>query len=141
MSVYNERLQRLAQRAAELLENADELEERRRDLAYLTVLAAHFDYQVKNGGFAQLIHNMGSERLEDLDGMLRAVDAPVALDFYVRAVTRCTERLDDYHQLLADFAAPTQLAVELTGISVEYLRGDVGFDAEIAPFLEVADAL
>ncbi|MEV0358533.1 hypothetical protein AB0H71_21020 [Nocardia sp. NPDC050697] len=141
MSVYNERLQRLGQRAAELLENADELDEYRRDLAYLTLLAAEFDYQVKNGGFAQLIYNLGGERLEDLDGMLRAVDAPVALSFYLRAVTRCTELLDDYHRLMADFTAPTRLAVELTGISVDYLRGEVGFDTEIAPFLAVADAL
>ncbi|MFC8045974.1 DUF4375 domain-containing protein [Nocardia sp. NPDC057353] len=141
MSVYNERLQQLGLRAAELLENADELDEPRRDLAYLTVLAAHFDYQVKNGGFAQLIHNVGGERLEDVDGMLRAVDAPVALAAYLRAVTRCTELLDDYHLMMADFTAPTQLGVELTEISVDYLRGEVGFDAEIAPFLEVADAL
>lgn len=62
-------------------ERVEDLDEATRDLAFLTVLAADFDYQVKNGGFGQLIFNWGRERLEQCDGMLRAVQAPVALSF------------------------------------------------------------
>ncbi|WP_433757987.1 hypothetical protein [Nocardia sp. CA-135398] len=47
MSVYNERLQDLGQRAAQLIDNAEDLDESTHDLVYLTVLAADFDYQVK----------------------------------------------------------------------------------------------
>ncbi|MET8878283.1 hypothetical protein [Nocardia sp. NPDC004604] len=135
MSVYNEQLQHLGQRAAQLIDYAEDLDESTRDLVYLTVLAADFDYQVKNGGFGQLIYNLGPERLEQCDGMLRAVGAPVALSFYVRAVTRCAEDLVDYNQFMADFTAPTKIGQDLTLLSVEYLRGDTSFDDEIAEFL------
>ncbi|WP_431955829.1 DMP19 family protein [Nocardia lijiangensis] len=140
MSVYNERLQQLGQRAAQLIDNAEDLDETTRDLVYLTVLAADFDYQVKNGGFGQLIYNWGRERLEQCDGMLRAVGAPVAVSFYVRAVSRCAEDLVDFDQFMDDFATPTDLGQDLTLLSVEYLRGDTSFDDEIAEFLDVVDA-
>lgn len=140
VSVYNERLQRLGQRAAQLIEKAEDLDESTRDLVYLTVLAVDFDYQVKNGGFGQLIYNLGRDRLEQCDGMLRAVGAPVALSFYVRAATRCAEDLVDFEQFLADFTASTKVGQDLMLLSVEYLRGDTSFDDEITDFLDGVDA-
>lgn len=140
MSVYNERLQRLGRRAAQLIDDAENLDESTRDLVYLTVLAADFDYQVKNGGFGQLIYNLGRERLEQCDGMLRAVGAPVASSFYVRAAMRCAEDLADFERFMADFTTPTEVGQDLAVLSVEYLRGDTSFDDEIAEFLDVVDA-
>lgn len=140
VSVYNERLQDLGQRAAQHIDNAENLDESTRDLVYLTVLAADFDYQLKNGGFGQLIYNLGRERLEQCDGMLRAVGAPVALSFYIRAVTRCAEDLVDFDQFMADFTTPTKVGQDLTLLSVEYLRSDTTFDDEITEFLDVVDA-
>ncbi|WP_153345880.1 DMP19 family protein [Nocardia aurantia] len=140
MSVYHERLRGLGQRAAELIDDADRLDASDRDLVYLTVLAADFDYQVNNGGFGQLIHNLGRDRLEQCDGMLRAVRAPVALSFYLRAVVRCTEDVDDFETFMADFRTPTRLGQDLVQLSVEYLRGDTVFGDEITEFLDAAAA-
>lgn len=136
VSVYNERLQQLGQRAAELIDDAENLDESTRNLVYLAVLAADFDYQVKNGGFGQLIYNLGRDRLEQCDGMLRAVGATVASSFYERAATRCAEDLADFDRFMADFTAPTKLGEDLTLLSVEYLRGGTSFDDEIAEFLD-----
>lgn len=144
MSVYNERLQTLAERASQLIADTEDLDEPTWDLAHLTVLAALFDYEVNNGGFGQLIFNVGNHGddglLEQLDGMLRTVGAPVALSFYVRAATRCTEDLDDYRNFLTDITTPTALGQDLTMVSIEYLRGDIGFSEEITEFLDYAEA-
>ncbi|MBF6180871.1 DMP19 family protein [Nocardia otitidiscaviarum] len=140
MSVYNEQLQHLGQRAAQILDSPGDLDETIRDLAYLAVMAADFDYQVKNGGFGQLIYNWGRERLEQCDDMLQTVGAPIALSFYRRAVTRCAEDLADFDAFMADFTVPTSVGQDLTLLSVEYLRGDASFDDEIAGFLDYANA-
>jgi hypothetical protein len=139
MSVYNERLQHLGERAADLLENPEGLDESTRHLAYLAVLAANFDYQVKNGGFDQLIYNLGPQRLEYCDVMLRSVGAHVAYSYYLRAVTRCAEEPGDYQTFMATYPQTTELAKDLMLLSVEYLRGDTSFDDEIAEFLDDVD--
>ncbi|WP_280437976.1 hypothetical protein [Nocardia carnea] len=64
MSVYNGRLQTLAQRAHQLMADSEELDESTWDLAYLIVLAALFDYEVNNGGFGQLIFDVGNQAEE-----------------------------------------------------------------------------
>ncbi|WP_433762554.1 hypothetical protein [Nocardia sp. CA-135398] len=87
-----------------------------------------------------MIYNLGRERLEQCDGMLRAVDAPIALSYYIRALTRCTEDLADFDQFMADFTTPTKVGQDLTLLSVEYLRDDTSFDDEITEFLDVVDA-
>ena len=144
MSVYNDRLQALAQRARQLMADSEALDKSTWDLAHVTVLAALFDYEVNNGGFGQLIVNIadrGEEGLlEQLDSMLRTVNAPVALSFYVRAATRCAENLDDYRDFLTETTAPTELGRDLTMVSIEYLNGDIGFADEIAEFLDYAQA-
>ncbi|MFE3024442.1 DMP19 family protein [Nocardia tengchongensis] len=140
MSVYNERLQLLGERAAQLFDEAEDLDESTRELAELVFLAAYFDYQVKNGGFGQLIHNLGGDHLERCDGMLSAVGAPIALSFYFRAVTRCAQDLEDYNTFMADFTAPTELRDDLAMITFEYFRADTSFDDEIVGFLDVAEA-
>lgn len=140
MSVYNERLQHLGQRATQLIDTTEDLDESRYNFLYLTVVAAEFDYQVKKGGFDQLIFNLGRERLEHCHVMLTTVDAPVALSFYVRAITRCTEDMEDFNRFMADYTAPTKVAQDLTMLSIEYLRGDTSFDSEIAEFVDLAEA-
>ncbi|NKY59909.1 DMP19 family protein [Nocardia flavorosea] len=142
MSVYNNRLQTLAQRARQLMADTEDLDESTWDLAHLTVLAARFDYEVNNGGFEQLILNISNQGedgvLEQLDDMLRTVNAPVALSFYIRAATRCAENLDDYRDFLTNPTAPTELGRDLIVVSIEYLNGDISFADEITEFLDYA---
>lgn len=136
MGVYNDRLQHMGQSAAQFLSTDPDLDEENHNLLYTIVLAADFDYQVKNGGFAQLIFNLGRDRLEHCHVMLTTVNAPVALSFYVRAIKLCVENPADFDQLIADFSVPTGLGQDLTSLSVEYLRGAAGFDTEVTEFVD-----
>ncbi|MGW4248151.1 DMP19 family protein [Nocardia sp. NPDC004722] len=139
MNVYNERLQQLGERATRRLEHSEALDDATRELAEITSLAAYFDYQVKNGGFGQLIYNLGRDWLEHCDDMLRAVGAQVAYSYYLRAITRCTEDLADFDTFMTDFTTPTPLGQDLLMLTVEYFRADTGFDDEITDFLAHAD--
>jgi|SRR6516164_3908824 len=58
-------------------------------LPYL--LAVKFNYDVKQGGFSQLLFNMQGNFLPEIEDMLIAANATVAQDYYVRAVTICLE--------------------------------------------------
>ncbi|MGF6882621.1 hypothetical protein ABIA39_001563 [Nocardia sp. GAS34] len=136
MGVYNDRLQHMGQSAAQFLDTDPDLDEENYNLLYTIVLAADFDYQVKNGGFAQLIFNLGRDRLEHCHVMLTTVNAPVALSFYVRAIKLCVENPADFDQLMADFSVPTVLGQNLISLTVEYLRGANSFDAEVAEFID-----
>ena len=49
-------------------------------------LAAQFEYDVRRGGFAQLIFSMQGECLVDMEDMLTAAGAPIAREAYVRAI-------------------------------------------------------
>ncbi|WP_405062622.1 DMP19 family protein [Kribbella sp. NBC_01505] len=136
MDVYNRRLQDVGQLAEAFLEApAPDL----RDLADLTVMAASFDYQVKNGGFAQLFFNGGYDLLEPYEVMLHTVDAERTAAFYVRAITLCADHADDFHLVMATFTHPCQLNIDLLMLSMEYLREN-HFDTEVARFLEYAEA-
>lgn len=140
MDLYDARLQQLAQRASNLMEHAADLDASLRDLVYLSVMAAYFDDQVKNGGFGQLFFNLARpDELEQYNGMLHAVGAPVAAAYYERGIQRCAENLDDFDAFLADFTAPSRLSQDLTLLSIEYLRNGPSFGTEITEFLDVAD--
>ena len=67
-------------------------------LPYL--LAVKFNYDVKQGGFAQLLYNLRGEFLADVEDVLIAAGAAVAHDFWVRAVTLCLEDKPAYCRFL-----------------------------------------
>ncbi|GED97076.1 DMP19 family protein [Gordonia crocea] len=141
MSTYDERLLDLGARASDIITEAADLDGDLRDLVYTTVLAADFEYQVKNGGFEQLIHNAGTERLEQYSSLLSAVNAPVALSYYRRVIARCAEDLEDFERFMATYPAePTKLGIDIMQIGIEYLTGGVPFASEIGDFMDHAEA-
>ncbi|GAB11319.1 hypothetical protein GOARA_067_00610 [Gordonia araii NBRC 100433] len=141
MSTYDERLLDLGARASEVIDDETNLDGDMHDLVYTTVLAANFEYQVKNGGFEQLIYNAGTERLEQYDDLLSALNAPVALSYYRRAIARCAEDVNDFERFMATYPAePTRLGVDIMQIGVEYLTGAVPFASEIGDFMDHAEA-
>src|SRR4051794_37668003 len=98
-------------------------------LPYL--LAVKFNYDVKQGGFAQLLYNLRGEFLADVEDMLIAANAAVAHDYYVRAVTVCLESKADYFRFLAsDYAEANAVKHALQLLSVEYLQRRIDFAQE-----------
>ncbi len=103
-------------------------------LPYL--LALKFNYDVKQGGFAQLLYNLRGEFLADTEDLLIAANATVARDYYVRAVTVCLANKAEYSRFLAsDYTAPNEVKHALQLLSVEYLQKRVDFADEAAAFL------
>ena len=104
-------------------------------------LAARFEYDVRKGGFAQLIYNMQGECLAEMEDMLNAAHATVAHDHYIRAIRACLASEDDYQTFLAShFTSPNALKHDLQLISLEYLARKISFCSEAKPFLERAIA-
>ncbi|MBA4066441.1 MAG: hypothetical protein C0501_22555 [Isosphaera sp.] len=103
-------------------------------LPYL--LAVKFNYDVKQGGFAQLMYNLRGEFLAGIEDMLLAAGAAVAHDHYVRAVTACLEDKPGYFRFLAsDYAEANAVKHALQLLSVEYLQRRADFADEAAAFL------
>jgi len=103
-------------------------------LPYL--LAVKFNYDVKQGGFAQLLYNLRGEFLADVEEMLIAANAAVAHDHYVRAVTVCLENKADYFRFLSsDYTEANPVKHALQFLSVEYLQRRVDFADEAAGYL------
>lgn len=103
-------------------------------LPYL--LAAKFNYDVNQGGFAQLLYNLRGEFLADTEDLLIASNAAVAHDFYVQAVTICLENKAEYHRFLAsDYLDANEVKHALQLLSVEYLQKRIDFVDESAAFL------
>ena len=103
-------------------------------LPYL--LAVKFNYDVNQGGFAQLLYNLQSEFLADVEDMLIAAGAAVARDYYVRAVTVCLENKPEYFRFLAsDYLEANAVKHALQLLSVEYLQQANEFKDEAAAFL------
>jgi hypothetical protein len=95
--------------------------------------AVKFNYDVNQGGFAQLLYNLRGEFLADVEEMLIAANAAVAHDHYVRAVTVCLENKADYFRFLKSDYAEAKHALQL--LSVEYLQRRVDFVEEAAVYL------
>jgi hypothetical protein len=103
-------------------------------LPYL--LAVKFNYDVKQGGFAQLLYNMQGNFLPDIEDMLIAANTAVAHDYYVRAVTICLENKKEYFRFLSsDYVVPNDVKHALQLLSVEYLQKRIDFLQEAAAFL------
>ena len=103
-------------------------------LPYL--LAAKFNYDVKQGGFAQLLYNLRGEFLADVEDMLIAAGAATAQDYYVRAVTLCLKDKPAYFRFLAsDFAEANAVKHALQLLSVKYLQRRADFEVEAVAFL------
>ncbi len=103
-------------------------------LPYL--LAAKFNYDVKQGGFAQLLYNMQGNFLAEIEDMLIAASAAVAHDYYVRAVTVCLENKEEYFRFLSsNYTDGNDVKHSLQQLSVEYLQKRIDFVNEAAVFL------
>ncbi len=103
-------------------------------LPYL--LATKFNYDVKQGGFAQILYNLRGEFLADIEDLLIAANAAVTLDYYVRAVTACLENKADYFRFVrSDFTEVNAVKHALQLLSVEYLQRRVDFADEVAGYL------
>ena len=124
LAMYDKRLRRLATRAEQL---GPDVDSETRTLAALLGWAAVFDYQVNNGGFDHLLYHVPYDRLVDVEAMLRAVGAPVALAYYGRAVAACAADPAGYQELKATFTARTDLDTRLFELSLEYLTRAVSF--------------
>ncbi|MFO0953908.1 MAG: hypothetical protein U0835_22680 [Isosphaeraceae bacterium] len=100
------------------------------------LLAVKFNYDVKQGGFAQLLYNLRGEFLADTEDMLLAANAAVSHDHYVRAVTACLVDKPSYFRFLAsDFIEHNPVKHALQLLSLEYLQRRVDFVDEAAAFL------
>jgi hypothetical protein len=103
-------------------------------LPYL--LAVKFNYDVKQGGFSQLLYNMKGNFLAEIEDMLIAANAAVAQDYYVRAVTICLENKEGYFRLLSsNYTDANEVKHSLQLLSVEYLQKRIDFANEAAVFL------
>lgn len=108
-----------------------------RALARTVALARYFDHNVTRGGFAQLIYNLEGELLKDLEAMLTAVGAPVAQEYYVRAISHCLQDLAAYQRFLkSPFPTATTTKDALHRASLDYFAQGVEFPTEIAPWLD-----
>jgi hypothetical protein len=103
-------------------------------LPYL--LAVTFNYDVKQGGFAQLLYNLGGEFLADVEDMLIAAGAGSAHEYWVRAVTICLEDKPAYFRFLAsEYASANAVKHALQLLSVEFLQRQANFAEETSAFL------
>jgi len=109
-------------------------------LPYL--LAARFDYDVRQGGFSQLLYNMRGKLLANIEDMLIAANASVAHEYYVRAITACLSNKPEYRRFLAsDYTEPNEVKHALQMISVDYLSKRVAFSDEVAAFMANDDCI
>ncbi len=133
----NEQLQK---RLAELLAEARKLDlsevAQNEPAKLLLLLAARFEHDVRQGGFAQLLYNMSGNFLAEIEDMLVAASAPVAREYYVRAIRACLDNEPDYQRFLAsDFLEPNALKDALHKVSLEYFAKNVSFETEAEAFL------
>jgi hypothetical protein len=124
----------LPYRPLTLAELEDSIRASKRVLPYL--LAVKFNYDVKQGGFAQLLYNMQGNLLAEKEDMLIAANAAVAQDYYVRAVTICLENKEEYFRFLSsNYTDTNNVKHSLQLLSVEYLQKRIDFADEAAVFL------
>ncbi|MFZ6679699.1 DMP19 family protein [Undibacterium sp. Tian12W] len=100
------------------------------------LLAARFDHDVRQGGFAQFLYNMNGHLLAQIEDMLIAANAHVAHDFYVQAISLCLKNKADYQRFLAsNYTDANALKDELHLLSIAYLGKRVDFQTEAHAFL------
>jgi hypothetical protein len=140
MSLVQPTAEQIEQLLAELVAQtrlADWSEVARRSFVPLAhLLAARFAHDVDNGGFAQLLYNMGGEYLPEIEDMLFAAQAENAQDYYVRAIRVCLPNKDEYLRFLkSNYLDRNEVKHQLQLLSVEYLRGTVPFRYEASEYL------
>lgn len=96
---------------------------------------ARFEYEVKKGGFAQLVFNLRNTGLDTLGHALVYAGASAAAQYYGHALWICRQMPADYARFVAsDYTTPNALKDALHGISLEYLRL-APIETEVAPLL------
>ncbi len=128
------------ERLSELLaqSRAEDLSEvKQRDPSGFTLsLAARFEYEVRQGGFAQLLYNMQGNWLAELEDMLIAASATVAQEYYVRAIQACLSNKPEYRRFLAsNFTDANSVKDALHIVSIEYFAQKAPFAIEAAALL------
>lgn len=69
-------------------------------LKLVMLLAKLFYYNITQGGFAQLLFNLQGAYLAEIEEMLVAANAPVAREYYVKAIEECLNNQPAYQQFL-----------------------------------------
>jgi hypothetical protein len=106
------------------------------DLPFL--IAVKFNYDVKQGGFSQLLYNLQGNLLPEVEGMLLTAKAVVAHEYYVRAVRLCLEDMEEYFRFLSsDYTQANNLKHLLQALSIEYLNRKVDFVDEAKGFVAI----
>lgn len=86
--------------------------------------ARAFEYEVTQGGFAQLLYNARGAGLPEIEDALIAMGATRAQDGYVAAIRHCLADREAYAAFLATpFTTATALRDALQGLSIDYLTG------------------
>ncbi len=100
------------------------------------LLAARFDHDLRQGGFAQFFYNMNGNFLADVEDMLIQFNAIVAHEFFVQAVKACIANKAEYESFLqSDYLSENSLKNELHAISLDYLACHVDFSFEVRDYI------
>jgi|GEM_PF-2012109 len=100
------------------------------------LLAARFDYDIRQGGFAQFLYNMRGHLLAQIEDMLIAARADIAHDYYVQAITICLKNKADYQRFLgSNYIEANPLKDQLQLLSVGYFGKRTDFKTEAHAFL------
>jgi hypothetical protein len=106
------------------------------------LLARFFDYQVTQGGFAQLLYNARGAYLQEMEEMLVTAAAEVAHKHYVQAIQLCLQQQETYAAFLAnDYREENTLKNDLHGISLAYFRTGRSFAEEYGRYIQRATAI
>ncbi len=103
-----------------------------------TVLAARFVHDVKQGGFALLLHNLNGQMLAEMEDMLLHAKAKFAHDYYIQAIRACLFHQTEYEALLRHedlIASETELLLQLHELSQNYLGANLPLEFEAEEFL------
>ncbi len=97
--------------------------------------AARFSYEVKQGGFRQLLYNLRGATETVGHGLVYA-GASVAATYYGRALEACRAAPSEYHALVGGPWPPARGALSdaLVVLTLEYYR-EVPVETEIAPLI------
>lgn len=100
------------------------------------LLAARFDYDISQGGFAQFLYNMRGHLLAQIEDMLIAARADIAHEYYVQAISLCLKNKADYQRFLAsNYIEANPLKDQLQLLSVAYFGKRTDFKSEAHAFL------
>lgn len=103
------------------------------------MLADFLAYNLRQGGFAQLLYNAGGAYLAEMEEVLLAAAATVTHRFYTDAVLLCTRDIPLYHAFLeSDYTSDNALKNELQLLSIRYFQTGADFVAEAEAYIDNA---